>query len=49
MVILEQIARTLHELRVHHRRRLPFLAPAVEKVAPQFEALLAAEIAKVLR
>ena len=38
MVILEQIARTLHQLRTHHRRRLPFLAPAVERRRPRLAA-----------
>ena len=38
MAILEQIARTLHQLRVHHRRRLPFLAPAVERRRPRLAA-----------
>ena len=38
MVIFEQIARTLHQLRVHHRRRIPFLAPAVERRRPRLAA-----------
>jgi hypothetical protein len=38
MAILEQIARTLHQLRAHHRRRLPFLAPAVERRRPRLAA-----------
>ena len=38
MALLEQIARTLHRLRVHHRRRLPFLAPAVERRRPRLAA-----------
>ncbi len=38
MVIFEQIARTLHRLRAHHRRRLPFLAPAVERRRPRLAA-----------
>jgi hypothetical protein len=38
VAILEQIARTLHQLRVHHRRRLPFLAPAVERRRPRLAA-----------
>jgi hypothetical protein len=38
VVILDQIARTLHQLRVHHRRRLPFLAPAVERRRPRLAA-----------
>lgn len=38
MALLEQIARTLEQLRVHHRRRLPFLAPAVERRRPRLAA-----------
>jgi hypothetical protein len=38
MAILEQIARTLDQLRSHHRRRLPFLAPAVERRRPRLAA-----------
>ena len=38
MAILEQIARTLHQLRAHHRRRLPFLSPAVERRRPRLAA-----------
>ena len=38
MVIFEQIARTLHRLRAHHRRRLPFLSPAVERRRPRLAA-----------
>jgi len=38
VAILEQIARTLHRLGVHHRRRLPFLAPAVERRRPRLAA-----------
>jgi hypothetical protein len=38
VAILEQIARTLQQLRVHHRRRLPFLAPAVERRRPRLAA-----------
>ena len=38
MVIFEQIARTLDRLRAHHRRRLPFLAPAVERRRPRLAA-----------
>ena len=38
MAILEQIARTLHQLRAHHGRRLPFLAPAVERRRPRLAA-----------
>ena len=38
MVILKQIARTLLRFRAHHRRRLPFLAPAVERRRPRLAA-----------
>jgi hypothetical protein len=38
VAILEQIARTLHRFRAHHRRRLPFLAPAVERRRPRLAA-----------
>ena len=38
MAILEQLARTLQQLRTHHRRRLPFLAPAVERRRPRLAA-----------
>jgi hypothetical protein len=38
VVIFEQIARTLHQFRAHHRRRLPFLAPAVERRRPRLAA-----------
>lgn len=38
MLILEQIARTLDQFRAHHRRRLPFLAPAVERRRPRLAA-----------
>jgi hypothetical protein len=38
VAILEQIARALRALRVHHRRRLPFLAPAVERRRPRLAA-----------
>jgi hypothetical protein len=38
VAILEQIARTLRALGVHHRRRLPFLAPAVERRRPRLAA-----------
>jgi hypothetical protein len=38
VAILEQIARVLRALRVHHRRRLPFLAPAVERRRPRLAA-----------
>ena len=38
VVFLDQIARTLRELRAQHRRRLPFLAPAVERRRPRMAA-----------
>lgn len=38
MAIFEQIARTLLRLRAHHRRRLPFLAPALERRRPRLAA-----------
>jgi hypothetical protein len=38
VLILEQIARTLDQFRAHHRRRLPFLAPAVERRRPRLAA-----------
>jgi hypothetical protein len=38
VVFLEQIARTLNQLRTRHRRRLPFLAPAVERRRPRLAA-----------
>ena len=38
MAILKQIARTLLRFRAHHRRRLPFLAPAVERRRPRLAA-----------
>jgi hypothetical protein len=38
VAILEQIARTLRALRVRHRRRLPFLAPAGERRRPRLAA-----------
>jgi hypothetical protein len=38
VVIFDRIARTLHRFRVHHRRRLPFLAPAVERRRPRLAA-----------
>lgn len=38
MAIFEHIARTLNRLRVHHRRRLPFLAPAIERRRPRLAA-----------
>jgi len=39
----------VHELGLRNYPKRAFLVPAVEKVAPQFEALLAAEVAKVLK
>jgi hypothetical protein len=36
--LLEQLIRTLGHLRGHHRRRLPFLAPAVERRRPRLAA-----------
>jgi hypothetical protein len=38
VTLLEHIARTLEQLRSHHRRRLPFLAPAVERRRPRIAA-----------
>ncbi|MDQ3138980.1 MAG: hypothetical protein M3Q93_15510 [Gemmatimonadota bacterium] len=38
MPFLEQLARTLDQLRSHHRRRLPFLTPAVERRRPRIAA-----------
>jgi hypothetical protein len=38
VVLFEQIVRTLHQFRVHHRRRLSFLAPAVERRRPRLAA-----------
>ena len=38
MTLLEHLARTLEQLRAHHRRRLPFLAPAVERRRPRIAA-----------
>jgi hypothetical protein len=38
VTLLEQLARTLDQLRAHHRRRLPFLAPAVERRRPRIAA-----------
>jgi hypothetical protein len=38
VLILDQIARTLDQFRAHHRRRLPFLAPAVERRRPRLAA-----------
>jgi hypothetical protein len=36
--ILRQIVETLAQLRAHHRRRLPFLTPAVERRRPRIAA-----------
>ena len=36
--LLEQLVRTLDHLRAHHRRRLPFLALAVERRRPRIAA-----------
>ena len=38
MSLLEQLARTLQQFRSHHRRRLPFLAPPVERRRPRIAA-----------
>ena len=38
MAFLAQIARTLLRFRAYHRRRLPFLAPAVERRRPRLAA-----------
>ena len=38
MTFLEHLARTLEQFRAHHRRRLPFLAPAVERRRPRIAA-----------
>jgi hypothetical protein len=38
VTLLEHLARTLEQLRSHHRRRLPFLAPAVERRRPRIAA-----------
>ncbi len=38
MPLLRQLARTLDELRSHHRRRLPFLTAAVERRRPRIAA-----------
>ena len=38
MSFLRQLADTLDQLRAHHRRRLPFLAPAVERRRPRLAA-----------
>jgi hypothetical protein len=36
--LLRQLAETLAQLRAHHRRRLPFLTPAVERRRPRIAA-----------
>ena len=38
MLLLRQLAETLAQLRAHHRRRLPFLTPAVERRRPRIAA-----------
>lgn len=38
MTLLRQLVETLEELRAHHRRRLPFLTPAVERRRPRLAA-----------
>ena len=38
MILLRQLAETLAQLRAHHRRRLPFLTPAVERRRPRIAA-----------
>jgi hypothetical protein len=38
MPLLRQLAETLAQLRAHHRRRLPFLTPAVERRRPRIAA-----------
>lgn len=38
MPFLRQLFRTLDQLRSHHRRRLPFLTPAVERRRPRIAA-----------
>jgi hypothetical protein len=35
---LRQLAETLAQLRAHHRRRIPFLTPAVERRRPRIAA-----------
>jgi hypothetical protein len=36
--LLRQLVETLAQLRAHHRRRLPFLTPAVERRRPRIAA-----------
>ena len=38
MTLLRQLVETLAQLRAHHRRRLPFLTPAVERRRPRIAA-----------
>lgn len=38
MLLLRHLAETLAQLRAHHRRRLPFLTPAVERRRPRIAA-----------
>jgi hypothetical protein len=38
VTLLRQLVATLEELRAHHRRRLPFLTPAVERRRPRLAA-----------
>lgn len=38
MAFLQQLVATLDQLRAHHRRRLPFLTPAVERRRPRIAA-----------
>ena len=38
MVFLRQLAETLDQLRMHHRRRLPFLATPMERRRPRIAA-----------
>jgi hypothetical protein len=38
VTFLEQLARTLEQFRAHHRRRLPFLSPALERRRPRIAA-----------
>jgi hypothetical protein len=38
VTLLRQLAETLAQLRAHHRRRVPFLTPAVERRRPRIAA-----------
>ena len=38
MPFLQQLVATIDQLRAHHRRRLPFLTPAVERRRPRIAA-----------